>query len=345
MDHHREVKRTRKRKIFDDFVNESDLDSDVTDSELTQLSQSLLPTQKRKAEPERNKKAVKRTVSYPDPPPKYQKTQQVVGQHTSYGGFKHSSQSKTKGPDLCPRHLDETCPTPDLFNTGFSLNVHITPTRRNLPPLTPSPVQRQPAQSPLDLQIRRRPTTHSTLLVTPRRYSQHNTSRGRHDQHRSPESSQMLNRDNRLHDRVLNQSGNPYPRLTSDTMRREVRHTDHRQGSGRGLPEFSPMASASNTRRSYNEQPSVRRRIPENFSRPSGRTERVESQSPVLHRRHSPSPGQSQRTPQSASRREHRSEDAVKRWSANATDSEIEAPMAEHLKHAPGRAGGGGYKK
>ena len=37
--------------------------------------------------------------------------------------------------------------------------------------------------------------------------------------------------------------------------------------------------------------------------------------------------------------------DAVKRWSPNATDSEIDAAMAEHLKRAPGRAGGGGYKK
>lgn len=38
-------------------------------------------------------------------------------------------------------------------------------------------------------------------------------------------------------------------------------------------------------------------------------------------------------------------QDAVKRWSPNATDLEIDVAMAEHLKHAPGRAGGGGYKK
>ena len=31
----------------------------------------------------------------------------------------------------------------------------------------------------------------------------------------------------------------------------------------------------------------------------------------------------------------------MKRWSPNSTESEIYAAMAEHLKHAPGRAGGG----
>ncbi|KAF5890459.1 beta-1,4 N-acetylgalactosaminyltransferase 2-like protein, partial [Clarias magur] len=62
---------------------------------------------------------------------------------------------------LCPRHLDETCPTPDLFNTRLTLDVQITPTERNLPPLIPSPVPR---------------------------YSQHDTSEGRQ---RYPEFSQI----------------------------------------------------------------------------------------------------------------------------------------------------------
>ena len=31
----------------------------------------------------------------------------------------------------------------------------------------------------------------------------------------------------------------------------------------------------------------------------------------------------------------------MKRWSPNSTESEIDAAMAEHLKHAPGRAWGG----
>ncbi|XP_058605511.1 uncharacterized protein LOC131523268 [Onychostoma macrolepis] len=38
-------------------------------------------------------------------------------------------------------------------------------------------------------------------------------------------------------------------------------------------------------------------------------------------------------------------QDAVKRWNPNLTESEIDGAMAEHLKHGPGRAGGGGYKK
>ncbi len=33
-----------------------------------------------------------------------------------------------------------------------------------------------------------------------------------------------------------------------------------------------------------------------------------------------------------------------KRWSPNPRDSDIDAALAEHLNHAPGRAGGGGYK-
>ncbi|KAF5886041.1 L-cysteine:1D-myo-inositol 2-amino-2-deoxy-alpha-D-glucopyranoside ligase, partial [Clarias magur] len=115
-------------------------------------------------------------------------------------------------------------------------DVQITPTERNLPPLTPSPVPR---------------------------YSQHDTSEGRQ---RYPEFSQIreniLQCDNRLHDHHY-QGGNPYTGLTSDTMRREVRHPQ--QGSGR-----RPSASASNTR----------------------------IVSPVPQRGHSSSPAQSQRTPQ-----------------------------------------------
>ncbi|KAK7149229.1 hypothetical protein R3I94_008753 [Phoxinus phoxinus] len=55
--------------------------------------------------------------------------------------------------------------------------------------------------------------------------------------------------------------------------------------------------------------------------------------------------GQLEKKPFKATPLYHVIQDAVKRWSPNSTESEIDAAMAEHLKHAPGRAGGGGYKK
>lgn len=35
--------------------------------------------------------------------------------------------------------------------------------------------------------------------------------------------------------------------------------------------------------------------------------------------------------------------DAVKRWDKKATEHDVQIAVSHHLKHAPGRSGGGGY--
>ena len=36
--------------------------------------------------------------------------------------------------------------------------------------------------------------------------------------------------------------------------------------------------------------------------------------------------------------------DAVMKWDPAATEAQIKSAASDHLKHAPGRVGGGGYK-
>ncbi|RXN11585.1 E3 ubiquitin- ligase TRIM39-like protein [Labeo rohita] len=139
-------------------------DSEITDIDITQLSQSPLPYKKRKAGPVQHKKihAVKRAVSYPEPPPKYKytKPQPVEGQRKQYEDSAHSSQGKPKGGQVvCPQHLDETCPTPDLFATTLScmsVDVQITPRSTNLPTFMPSAVPKLDFKKSTSFQYPRR---------------------------------------------------------------------------------------------------------------------------------------------------------------------------------------------
>ncbi|XP_056588301.1 uncharacterized protein LOC130408860 [Triplophysa dalaica] len=151
-------------------------------------------------------------------------------------------------------------------------------------------------------------TSPETMTATPRMDAQHNTFGGHRQQHKTPESSQT-----RHH--VLRQQTTKSPqdhqmrrrqRLTSpETMTATPRmDAQHNTFGGHRQQHKTPESSQTRhhvLRGTHNEHSSVRRRIKESFSRPSGRTERVLSSVPNSSQSHP-------RTPQSALGTEHRNE-------------------------------------